>query len=107
MLDDDTHPAFLASERGSMITAPRCGTRNPPSHVRARRDHQEDRRPDDRRDAPHDISLANADVAGQFNVAVNRAGWSSAGGGDVLWEVLVAFEEGIELVFNEQKRRTR
>jgi len=25
----------------------------------------------------------------------------------VLWEVLVAFEEGIELVFNEQKRRTR
>jgi hypothetical protein len=31
--------------------------------------------------APHDISLANAEVAGPFNVAVNRAGWSSAGGG--------------------------
>jgi hypothetical protein len=31
MLDDDTHPAFLPSERCSMIPAPRCGARNPPS----------------------------------------------------------------------------
>ncbi len=35
MLDDVTHAAFLPSERGSMIPAPRCGARNPPSHVRA------------------------------------------------------------------------
>src|SRR5215467_7420241 len=33
--DISTHPAFLPSERGSMIPAPRCGARNPPSHVRA------------------------------------------------------------------------
>jgi len=35
MLDDDTHLAFLPSERDSMIPAPRCGARNPPFHVRA------------------------------------------------------------------------
>jgi hypothetical protein len=65
--------------------------REAPRHVhgeRARRDHQEDRRPDDRRGAPHDISLASAGVA----VNVDRA----LAAGDVLREVLVELEPMVE-----------